>query len=47
MIYTIKLDVFFDDDEILSEEKLKEGIKECLDSGNVKICDFKLLYVND
>ena len=45
MTYTIKMDIFIDDDNIIEDEDLKEAIKEMMNM--VTISNFKVLDIND
>ena len=45
MTYTIKMDIFIDDDNIIEDEDLKEAIKEMMNM--VAISNFKVLDIND
>ena len=47
MIYTVKLDIFIDGDEIISDEVLISALKEVLRSGNIELEDGYVLDVND
>lgn len=45
MTYTITMDIFIDDDNIIEDEVLKEALEDMM--GLVTISNFKVLDVND
>jgi len=47
MIYTVKLDLCIDDDNILEESVLIGCIKEVLRCGNIDLEDGQILDIND
>jgi len=47
MTYTVKLDLFIDDDNILEDEALIEYLKEILRCGNIDVKDGQILDIND
>ena len=47
MIYAVSFNIAFDDNEIMSEEDLKNAIEYLLESAAVTVRDFKLLDVKD
>ena len=47
MTYTVKLDLFIDGDEIISDEVLISALKEVLRSGNIELKDGDVLDIND
>ena len=47
MLYTVKLDFFIDEDEIRTDEKVVEVVKEIFDCCNCEASDIEVLDVND
>ena len=45
MTYTVKMDIFIDDDNIIEDYALKEALQEMMNM--VTISDFKVLDVTD
>lgn len=46
MTYTVKMEIFFDSDEIMSEKQMAEALDALARSANVIIDDVKILDVN-
>lgn len=47
MTYTVQLDFFIDDDEIRTDEEVKDVVKEIFDYSNCYVSDIKVIDVND
>lgn len=47
MTYTVQLDFFIDTDDIMTDETVKEVVKEIFDSCNCSASDIRVLEVND
>lgn len=47
MTYTVQLDFFIDDDEIRTDEEVKDVVKEIFDYSNCYASDIKVIDVND
>lgn len=45
MTYTVKMDIFIDDDNIIEDYALKEALQEMMNM--VTISDFKVLDITD
>lgn len=47
MTYTIKMDLFIDDDKILSDEEVVEAVKELINSTTIEFNNIQVVDVND
>lgn len=47
MTYTVKLDLFIDEEGISDDEIIKDFIKESMDSAAISVRNIQVLEVND
>lgn len=47
MTYTIKLDLFIDEEGVSDDEAIKDFIKECIDSSAIGVSNIQVLDIND
>lgn len=47
MTYTIKFDLFVDDDNILSDNEIAEFLKDRIDTPTIDVDNVQVLEVND
>jgi hypothetical protein len=47
MTYTVKFDLFIDEEGISDDSDIKDYIKECMDSSAVGVSNIQILDVND
>jgi hypothetical protein len=47
MTYTVKLDLYIDEEDISSDEEVKDFIKESMSSSAIDVSNISILEVND
>ena len=47
MVYTIQMDLYIDDDEIYSDDEIKEAIEEGMSVTSATVDHIKVVEVND
>ena len=47
MVYTIQMDLYIDDDEIYSDEVIKEVIEESMSVSSASVDHIRVIEVND
>lgn len=47
MVYTVQMDLYIDDDEIYSDEDIKEVIEECMGVTSASVDHIRVIEVND
>lgn len=47
MVYTIQMDLYIDDDEIYSDEDIRNTIEEIMSVASVSVDHIKIIEVND
>lgn len=47
MTYTVKFDLFIDEEDITDDKDIKDFVKESMDSSAVSVSNIQVLDVND
>jgi len=47
MTYTVKMEIFLDDDTIMSESQMSKALKELLECASISVSDVRILDINN